>query len=99
MLATLMLGWSGLAVAATGVQAPLGETPRATDLLRAERLADDVRRRLELPPPRATVGWRVGGGGWPRRDAPAARLAQDGDVIINVKPPAKRHADDPPTAR
>lgn len=97
MLATLMLGWCGLSAAATGVPAPLGETPRATDLLRAERLADDVRRRLELPPPRATVGWRIGGEGWPRRDAPAARLAQDGDIIINVKPPARpRAADAPP---
>ena len=50
MLATLMLGWSwAFGRGHAGRRPPLGETPRATDLLRAERLADDVRRRLELP--------------------------------------------------
>jgi hypothetical protein len=68
--------------------APHSETPRATDLLRAERLADEVRRRLELPPPHVEAGWRHGGQGW-RRQEPAAKLATDGDVIINVKPPKR----------
>jgi hypothetical protein len=89
MLATLMLGCCGIAAATTGMPPPRGETPRATDLLRAERLADDVRRRLELPPARAEVGWRAGGEGWRRRPAPAAPFVQDGDVIINVKPPRR----------
>jgi len=88
----LLLGWRGVSPATTGAPAPRGETPRATDLLRAERLADDVRRRLELPPTRAAAGWRPGGAGWPRRNAPAASLAQDGDVIINVQPPARPRA-------
>ena len=65
---------------------PRSETPRATDLLRAERLADEVRRRLELPPVHVEAGWRRGGQGW-RRKEPTAKVATDGDVIINVKPP------------
>jgi hypothetical protein len=76
--------WVSRAAALT--DAPRSETPRATDLLRAERLADEVRRRLELPPARVEAGWRRGGQGWRHRD-PAAKLATDGDVIINVKPP------------
>ena len=81
--------WTFRAAALT--EAPRGETPRATDLLRAERLADDIRRRLELPPARAEAAWRHGGEGWRRRD-PAAKLATDGDVIINVKPQKARRA-------
>jgi hypothetical protein len=73
------------------VQPPSTETPRATDLLRAERLAEDVRRRLELPPVRVEAGWRRGGQGWKRREA-AAKLATDGDVIINVEPPSPRRS-------
>ena len=68
--------------------APRSETPRATDLLRAERQAEEVRRRLELPPARVEAGWRRGGQGW-RRKEPVAKLATDGDVIINVKPPKR----------
>jgi hypothetical protein len=79
---------SGLWVcrAAALSDAPRSETPRATDLLRAERLAEEVRRRLELPPPHVEATWRHGGHGW-RRKEPTAKVATDGDVIINVKPP------------
>jgi hypothetical protein len=101
LLLALVVGWCGLSAATTGVEPPRGETPRATDLLRAERLADQVRRRLELPPARPEGGWRAGGTAWRRRETPASALAQDGDVIINVKPPARpsagpRAADAPP---
>jgi hypothetical protein len=75
--------WASRAAALT--DAPRSETPRATDLLRAERLAEEVRRRLELPPARVEAGWRRGGQGW-RRKEPVAKVATDGDVIINVKP-------------
>ena len=39
------------------------ETPRATDLLRAEKLATEAEKRLQLPARRAP-GWRRGGAGW-----------------------------------
>lgn len=82
-----MIGGCWAFGAAAAVQPPGAETPRATDLLRAERLADDVRRRLELPPVRPDAAWRHGGEGWTRRAPAAAKVATDGDTIINVKPP------------
>jgi hypothetical protein len=63
-----------------------GETPRATDLLRAQRLAERVGSRLKTP--RAPVrGWVKGGSGWDA--APAAPAARE-SVIINVRPPRGR---------
>jgi len=38
------------------------ESPRATDVLRAEKMADEARRRLELPAPSSHHGWARGGG-------------------------------------
>jgi hypothetical protein len=89
MLAMVLIGGCWVLRASAALQPPGAETPRATDLLRAERLADEVRRRLELPPARAEATWRHGGQGWQRRDT-AAKVATDGDVIINVKPPKAR---------
>ena len=61
------------------------EAPRATDLLRAEKLAEQAEKRRTLPAPRHP-GWKRGGGGWDARGpAPAAP-----PVLINVRPPAKR---------
>jgi hypothetical protein len=81
-----LLGARALAV----VDQPRGETPRATDLLRAERLAEEVRHRLELPAVKELSHWKRGGEGWRPREG-GATLATDGDMIINVKPPtAKR---------
>ena len=84
-LATAIVAWTLVSPAHALVAQPHNETPRATDLLRAERLADEVRRRLDLPPVRAEGGWLHGGQGWPRRTA-GPGVATDGDVIINVKP-------------
>ena len=43
---------------------PSGDaTPRATDLLRAKRMADDAAGRLRTHPPKRG-GWVRGGGGW-----------------------------------
>jgi hypothetical protein len=50
-----------LAVASRGRQEDV--TPRATDLLRAKRLAEQSEQRLQLPAPDAP-GWLRGGTGW-----------------------------------
>jgi len=50
-----------LAVASRGRQEDV--TPRATDLLRAKRLAERNEERLQLPAPDAPR-WLPGGGGW-----------------------------------
>jgi hypothetical protein len=59
MLLTL-LSASGSALGLPGGS----ETPRATDLFRAERMAEDARKRLELPRPTSRRGWARGGTGW-----------------------------------
>jgi hypothetical protein len=80
-------------VAAQGVGATIGprlgsgEAPRATDLLRAETLAEKAERRLRLP--RATSrGWVKGGTGW----GSDVRPAPPPSVTIRVAPPSKRRA-------
>jgi hypothetical protein len=67
----------------SGARAP-GETPRATDLLRAEKLATETEKRLQLPA-RRPPGWRRGGSGW---DEPGrARAADRRDAVtIQVRP-------------
>jgi hypothetical protein len=64
------------------------EAPRATDLLRAEKLAEQARRRLEKPRSTTREGWLRGGSGWggPERGDPSPR----GDVVINVRPATRR---------
>src|SRR5690242_20697612 len=64
------------------------EAPRATDLLRAEKLADQARRRLEAPRSSAHEGWLRGGSGWgePERAEPA----RHDDVVIDVRPATRR---------
>jgi hypothetical protein len=62
------------------------EAPRATDLLRAERLAEQARKRLEMPAPRSS-GWKHGGTGWGEPEATEPREPRD--VIIDVNSPRK----------
>ena len=50
-----------LALASRRVQEDV--TPRATDLLRARKLADQTEQRLQLPAP-DSPGWLRGGTGW-----------------------------------
>jgi hypothetical protein len=50
-----------LVVASRGAREDL--TPRATDLLRAKKLAERTEERLQLPTP-ASPGWLRGGTGW-----------------------------------
>jgi hypothetical protein len=60
------------------------EAPRATDLLRAEKLAEQAQKRLKLPAKRGG-GWVHGGSGWGEerpREAPAP-------VFIDIHPGKK----------
>jgi len=59
------------------------EAPRATDLLRAEKLADQAEKRRKLPSRRGP-GWKKGGTGW--NDSGAARAEASERVIVNVGP-------------
>jgi hypothetical protein len=61
------------------VYAPLGSfreprlaPPSATDLLHAERRAEEARERLEVPR-RRTGSWVQGGGGWGEPSRPERR--------------------------
>src|SRR2546425_12760026 len=55
------------------------EAPRATDLLRAETLAEQAERRLKAPP-RHGPAWRRGGSGW-GDDGGAAPASRDSVII------------------
>src|SRR5438876_9378542 len=63
------------------------EAPRATDLLRAETLAEQAERRLKARAPRGPA-WRHGGSGWGGESgaAPAPRES----VIIHLHPWRRR---------
>src|SRR5258705_10227346 len=65
------------------------EAPRATDLLRAETLAEQAERRLKTRAPRGPA-WRHGGagGGGDRGAAPAP----PGSVLIHLHPPRRGRA-------
>jgi hypothetical protein len=62
------------------------ESPRATDLLRAESLATQVERRRKLPARRSE--WVRGGGGWGK----ARRATGEAAPKIVIKPPALRRS-------
>jgi len=84
LVTLLVLATTGLARAADLLRSRTGETARATDLLRAERMADEAQRRLALPR-RKTARWLRGGTDWSSR---AAREPADAPpVIVNVRPP------------
>src|SRR5262249_61609449 len=68
------------------VDQPRGETPRATDLLRAERLAEEVRRRLEMPAVKEISRWKRGGEGWRGRGGRAGP-ATARDTILQFRAP------------
>jgi hypothetical protein len=74
-IVVLVLGVAGAALATGRAPRVDDEAPRATDLLRAERKAEEVRRRLELPAVRKTPGWLSGGDGW---GGPATAPARPG---------------------
>lgn len=64
LLGTILLARTAKPPPATAL--PSGpEAPRATDLLRAKRMADEARKRLD-PSPGRDRGWVQGGSGWAR---------------------------------
>jgi hypothetical protein len=85
-IALVMLSIGGLANADGRPQLTGREAPRATDLLRAETLADKARDRLRLPK-RPSAGWQQGGDGWTAR---RERSAASRPVTINVSPGRRR---------
>jgi hypothetical protein len=88
MRTTMMLLFLGVAAVAGARDqlAPLhGEAPRATDLQRAERLADTAARRLKLPRARQN-GWSRGGAGWgSAAEAPVAEEDPGGAITPRPK--------------
>jgi hypothetical protein len=64
------------------------ETPRATDLLRAKRMADEASRRLQASPPRRG-GWVRGGEGW-ERGTGSPDLKRDTDAEETELPTRRR---------
>jgi hypothetical protein len=64
-----------------------GEAPTATDLLRAEKMAEQARQRLRQPA-RAKARWAHGGSGF--GDGPRERTERESPVVINVRPPRER---------
>jgi hypothetical protein len=77
----MCLGFSAVAAA----RLPERETPRATDLLQAEKMADRFQKRLELPAKRGP-GWQRGGSGWDTRGEAAESSPP---IRIDVRPPAR----------
>ena len=87
-LTAMVLVAARLAAASVGPHLGAGEAPRATDLLRAETLAEKAERRLRLPHA-SSRGWVKGGTGWggERRSAEPAPV-----INIHVKPSSQRRA-------
>ena len=79
----IFAGMTGVATA----RLPEREAPRATDLLRARRLADQVEKRLELPRSKPS-GWLPGGGGFGHGSTPGGGPDREGgDVRIEIHTP------------
>src|SRR5689334_4978835 len=83
---TMVLSFAALVVLASSALAerPMltdREAPRATDLLRAQRLAEQAERRLRLPAAHGG-GWKKGGDGWDARGE--ASSERSGNVVINL---------------
>ena len=63
ILVVMILGAASLSLADERPRLRGVETPRATDLLHAKKLAERVEKRLATPRARGP-GWRHGGSGW-----------------------------------
>ena len=85
-----------MAGAATAGDRPLlrgGEAPRATDLLRAKKLAEQAEKRLRLPAQRSS-GWKHGGSGW--NDDARVRPEESERVTINLGTRTRSSRQTPP---
>jgi hypothetical protein len=89
LMAVVVIAGASLGAAAERPRLREREAPRATDLLRAERMAEQARKRLKLPA-RHGAGWQHGGSGWDSADLPAEH--EPGSVAINVRPARRRPA-------
>jgi hypothetical protein len=88
LLLVAMMSVGGIAGAMERPVLRGAETPRATDLLRAQRLAEQAGRRLKMPAATGS-GWKHGGTGWDRV-APAGRPPGAGSVTIRLSPGRRR---------
>ena len=87
LLSVSMLGAFGAPALAERPVLRDREAPRATDLLRAEKLAEQAEKRLKLPAPRS-AGWKKGGHGWEARGESTAEPSPP--VTINLGSPRRR---------
>jgi hypothetical protein len=84
MLVMVMI--SGLTAISRGDERPVlrdREAPRATDLLRAQKLAEQAEKRLRIPA-RHSSGWKHGGSGWNTPES--AHEKENVPVIIDMRP-------------
>jgi hypothetical protein len=85
LLVMAMVGGMGIGGASAALGKPSAETPRATDLLRAQQMADDAAERRRLPAAPRGSRWRRGGeGGWGSREGSAS--PRGGNGIIKAAP-------------
>jgi len=89
IILAMILAATGLATADEPPRLRGVETPRATDLLRAKRLAERMEHRLSAPVSHGK-GWRHGGTGWESRSEPSAPPAP---VTIQIRQPRRRRAE------
>ena len=86
ILVVMILGAASLSLADERPRLRGAETPRATDLLHAKRLADRMEGRLRTPAAHG-AGWRHGGSGWESQSVPPAPPAP---VTIQIRQPRRR---------
>ena len=86
ILVAMVLGAASFSLADERPRLRGAETPRATDLLHAKRLADRMEGRLRTPTAHGT-GWRHGGSGWESQSEPSAPPAP---VTIQIRQPRRR---------
>jgi hypothetical protein len=87
LVAMILVSVFGGAASAAHPRLPGLAAPRATDLLRAETLADQAEKRLHAPAHHGP-GWLHGGSGW--NDQPDVAPAQRDPVIIHLHPSRRR---------
>jgi hypothetical protein len=86
LMVMMVLSLGGLARAEERPRLSGREAPRATDLLRAETLAERARERLRMPRQKS-AGWKHGGSGWTSGgSSPPTAPPAGGSVTIRLSP-------------